>query len=262
MGRYIRIYRELLRLNLSALLAYRSNFVNSVVASIAWGVFSLISIILLTYRTQSVFGWTREEILLLTGAYSVLIGIFHTLFSRNFERFSRLVLYGQLDAVLVKPVDTQFLVSFWLVNYAGLFRVIVGAAFIIYLLHALTITIPVSVGAVFLLFLIAGVLLLYSVWFLAATLTIWFPRLTNIVDVMYTVSGISRLPREMYQQLSWYIFLFLLPLTFIVITPVRALIGNVTPTDSIGLVSFAFILFFLSRKFWQFALRFYTSASS
>src|SRR3972149_8688112 len=90
MGKYVRIYRDLLRLNLSSLVAYRSNFVNSVVSSTAWGVFSLVSIVLLTYRVQSVFGWTREEILLLTGVYSVVIGVFHTLFSRNFVRFSRL----------------------------------------------------------------------------------------------------------------------------------------------------------------------------
>ena len=262
MDRYVRIYRELLRLNLSSLVAYRSNFVNSVVSSTAWGVFSLVSIVLLTYRVQSVFGWTREEILLLTGVYSVVIGVFHTLFSRNFERFSRLVLYGTLDSVLVKPIDTQFLISFWLVNYAGLFRVVVGAAFIVYLLHALAIAVPASAVAVFSLFLIAGVLLLYSVWFLAATITIWYPRLTNIVDVMYTFSSISRFPREMYQQLSWYIFLFLLQLTFIIVTPVRVLVGKLTPADTIGLVSFAAILFFLSRKFWKFALRFYTSASS
>jgi ABC-2 type transport system permease protein len=126
----------------------------------------------------------------------------------------------------------------------------------------LAITVPASAVAVFSLFLIAGVLLLYSVWFLAATITIWYPRLTNIVDVMYTFSSISRFPREMYQQLSWYIFLFLLPLTFIIVTPVRVLVGKLTPADTIGLVSFAAILFFLSRKFWRFALRFYTSASS
>jgi ABC-2 type transport system permease protein len=111
-------------------------------------------------------------------------------------------------------------------------------------------------------FLIAGILLLYSAWFIASTVTIWFPRLTNIVDVMYTVSGMSRLPREMYQQLAWYVFLFLMPLTFVIVTPTRALIGKLTLVDDIGIVSFAVVFFLLSRKFWHYALRFYTSASS
>lgn len=262
MGRYIRIYRELLRLNLEALLAYRSNFINSVLSSIAWGIFSLLTIIFLTYRTQTVFGWTREEILLLTGAYSILIGVFHTLFSRNFERFSRLVLFGQLDSILVKPIDPQFLVSFWQVNYAGIFRVLIGSAYIIYLVRTLGIHVPILVFVGFLFFLFTGILLLYSMWFIASTITIWFPRLTNIVDVMYTISSISRFPREVYQQLSWYIFLFLAPLTFIIVTPVRTLLQDATLGDSAGLIAFSIALFVISRKFWRFALRYYTSASS
>jgi ABC-2 type transport system permease protein len=192
----------------------------------------------------------------------MLIGVFHTLFSRNFERFSRLVLYGALDSVLVKPIDPQFLVSFWQVNYAGLFRVLIGGAYMVYLVRTLAINVPATAFIGFVFFLFTGIILLYSIWFIASTITIWYPRLTNIVDVMYTISSMSRFPREMYQQLAWYLFLFLAPLTFIIVTPVRSLLRNAAPAEYIGLVAFSFVFFFVSRKFWKYALRFYTSASS
>src|SRR3990170_3576317 len=212
MARYIRIYQTLLHLNISALTAYRANFTTNVTSSITWALFSIFSIVLLTARTSEVFGWRREEILFLTAAYSILIGIFHMVFSKNFERFSRLVYYGQLDGILLKPVDSQFLVSFWLVNYASLFRIIFGVGFAAYLIHQYHIPVsPVSVVG-FIVLVGVGLLLLYSVWFLVASLTIWYPRLSNIVQFMYSVSGMMRYPQEMYRQFAWYIFLFLLPI--------------------------------------------------
>ena len=76
MKRYLKIYLSLLRINLIALFSYRANFINSTISSFIWGLFSVISILLLTSRTNSFFGWTRSEIIILAAVYSFLIGIF------------------------------------------------------------------------------------------------------------------------------------------------------------------------------------------
>ena len=262
MKSYLRLYKTLLRLNFSNILAYRVNFTTNIIASVSWGLFSIFSIVLITSRTSSIFGWKREEILLLTAIYSVLIGVFHMLFSKNFERFSNLVYYGQLDSLLVKPVDSQFLISFWLVNYTSVFRILLGVAYTGYLLYTYQMTVSVGSAVWFIFLLIVGLCLLYSVWFVAVTLTIWFPRLTNIVFFMYSVSGLTRYPQEMYRQLAAYVFLFLMPITLVVTTPTKALVQKLSPTEGFMLVGFACVLFWISRKFWKFALRYYTSASS
>src|SRR5574341_269965 len=126
MKSYLGLYKTLLHLNAENLLASRANFTTNVISSVSWGLFSIFSIMLITGQANAIFGWRREEILLLTAIYSILIGVFHMLFSKNFERFSNLIYYGQLDGLLVKPVDSQFLVSFWLVNYTSIFRIVLG----------------------------------------------------------------------------------------------------------------------------------------
>lgn len=262
MKSYIRLYNTLLHLNAENLLAYRANFTTNVISSVSWGLFSIFSIMLITGRANAIFGWRREEILLLTAIYSILIGVFHMLFSKNFERFSNLVYYGQLDGLLVKPVDSQFLVSFWLVNYTSIFRILLGLVYTAYLLYAYQMPIHPAGVVSFVLLLVVGLSLLYSIWFLAVTLTIWFPRLTNIVFFMYSVSGLTRYPQEMYRQLAGYIFLFLLPITLVVTMPTRALVQKFSAIDAMMLVGFAVGLFGISRLFWKFALRYYTSASS
>lgn len=262
MKHYIRIYWTLMRLNFSALVAYRGNFINNMLSSVIWAIFSLLTIYLLTLNVTSMFGWKKEEILLLSGMYGIVIGIFHTLYSRNFSRFSRIIHLGELDVLLLKPVDTQFLMSYWIVNYTALLRVVVGITFVAYLvttyhMHITAIAVLTSIVGIFI-----ATLLLYAIWYIVMTSSIWFSNLYNLVDVLFQVTNISRFPQDMFRELSAYLFWFLLPLTFVITTPAKVLLLRASTGDVIGLVGFATLLFIASRKFWKFALRFYASASS
>lgn len=262
MKRYIRVYTQLWKMSFRALLVYRANFLNSLMASLSWGIFSVLSILLLTSQTNSIYGWSKSDIILLTCGYQILIGFFHTLFSRNFERMAEVINWAQLDAFLIKPLDSQFALSVWQVNYTSIIRIILGIAFAIFFIRSSMIY-TTAMGILLFAFLLGvGLILLYSLWFIVATLIIWFPRMSNVIELMYTVSGISRYPGEMYRNALGLGFFFLLPVTLIVTTPVRFLVAKVTPQDSILLMVFAFVFLFISRKFWKFALRFYSSASS
>jgi ABC-2 type transport system permease protein len=262
MKKYLNIYRALLRLNFSALVVYRANVINNIVGSTVWGVFSLASIFLLTARTTSVFGWTRYEILLLSGVYGLFMGIYHTLFSRNFERLTYLIRLGMLDAILTKPVDSQFLVSTSIINYSGIIRILLGSAFTWYIISAAHIAVTLPIIGVFCIGIVIGLLLLYSLWFIVATLIIWYPDLSNLIEFLYSTSGIGRYPREMYMNVNQFLFLFILPLTFMIIAPTKILLTKLTVFDALGLLIFAGVFFAGSRFFWKFALRSYTSASS
>lgn len=262
MKRYVTVYAQLWKMSLQSLLIYRANFVNSLLASFSWGVFSVVSILLLTSKTNNVYGWSKNDLLLLTLGYQVLIGVFHTLFSRNFERMADIINLAQLDSFLVKPLDSQFMLSMWRVNYTSMIRIVLGILLIGYYTKIAGIEMGVSTIALFALLLVIGLILLYSLWFIAATLIIWYPRMSNVIELMYTVSGFSRYPGEMYKNALGQAFYVLLPLTLVVTIPIKFLISKVTTGDIVLLFIFAVGLWVVSRTFWKFALRFYTSASN
>ena len=262
MKHFLNVYKVLLHLNFAALVAYRSNFINSAISSIGWGILSIVSIILVTSYTTSVFGWRREELLILTGAYGITIGVFHLIFSRNFEQLAHTIHKGELDVILVKPIDSQFYVSVWRVSYTSLFRILIGIVFTLHMINQIHAELKLINVLGFFVLLVIGILLLYSLWFIVTTFTLWFTRLSNLVDFMFNVANIARFPQEMYHQLVWYVFLFLLPITLIVSTPTKVLLEKALAGDVVLVVLFSFSLFLISRKFWKFALRYYTSASS
>lgn len=262
MMRYIRVYLTLMRLNLSSLIVYPANFYNSLIATVAWSFFSLYSIVLLTTGVRVVFGMTRGEILLLNGVYGMIIAIFHVLFSYNFARFSSVIHKGELDSVLLKPIDSQFLLSFWLFGWVSISRILISVVYVAVLIDQLGITVGFTDYIVF--FVLGGcaILLLYSLWYMVITLTIWFTRTSNLVELMFNITGVARYPKAMFAQSAQIVPLFLFPILLMINTPARVYLHRVSTFDAAMLIILAGTFFVISRKFWRFALRFYTSASS
>lgn len=262
MKRYFSVYRMLLRMNFSMLVGYRENFYNSLLASLAWGSFSLYSIVLLTSKSSMIFGWKREEMLLLNGVYGIIISLFHMQFSKNFERFSEIIHMGQLDSILVKPMDSQFLVSFWLFGYASISRTIIATGYTVYVASMMHIPFSLSRIAGFMTLAVLGLVTLYSIWFIIITFTVWFTRLHNLTELMFTITGAARYPQEIMRQMNQYIFLFLFPITLIITLPTKAYLNRLGSGEFVAIGILSGVLFVSSRAFWRFALRSYTSASS
>ncbi|MFZ5844841.1 MAG: ABC transporter permease [Patescibacteria group bacterium] len=262
MRKYVSVYQQLLKVNFAALTAYRANFINSVISSLAWGFFSLYSIVVLTSRVNSAYGWRREELLFLNGMYGIIVGIFHMFLSINMRRFSRVIHHGELDFILAKPIDPQFAMSLWLVDYTMILRIIMA------FLYATWIATQFHLGLSFAhlilmgVFSLASLLLLYSLWFAVLTILIWFTNLTNLVVLMFSFESLARFPREMSWQLASYFLFIVFPLTLVVNTPARAYLGRLEGWEGLVLIGIASGLFILARTFWRFALRYYTSASS
>lgn len=258
--RYIRIYKTLLKLNFSYLIAYKSNMGNSILANSVWGFFSLLLIVILTSKTPSVFGWTRNELFLLFGVYNIFTSVFQFFFTRGFDRFSETINRGRLDYLLLKPVDSQFLISFSYANFPVLLRIFLGGGFIVYVLIQMHYFPTLIQCFVTLVLMLSSIIVLYSIWYIVSTCLVWWSSLSNLVGLMYEINGATRYPQEMYRSVSPILFYTVLPLTLVATIPTQALIGKATISNMFLLIFFAVFLFFVSRVFWKYALKFYTSA--
>jgi ABC-2 type transport system permease protein len=89
---------------------------------------------------------------------------------------------------------------------------------------------------------------------------IWYTNLSNIIDLMVVMMGTGRYPREIASNVAMPVIVFL-PFLLVVNVPVKILLGRGNLLEFAGFSIFAVSLFLLSRWFWKFALRFYTSAS-
>src|SRR5579871_1430961 len=231
MKHYIKIYLKLLQLSWATLIIYRSNFLNSILSSLVWSFFNIFAIVVLTSRTSSVFGWTRNELITLVACSNILLGMFYFLFSPNFYTFSQIVNLGKLDSILIKPLDSQFAISLWQSSYQSLSRTIFGIIVVCFMLSQMHLHITLFTIIMFLCLLLFGLVLQYSIWFSVITLTMWFTTLSNLNDLLYNTNDFARFPPEMFRGGKELLYFIIFPFTLIVVVPVKSLLQKATVVD-------------------------------
>jgi ABC-2 type transport system permease protein len=223
----------------------------------------LSTVVLTTRHVKSVFGYSPSELLALGAIQVIFLGFFHALFAKNMDEFPNTINKGKLDSILLKPIDDQYTVSFFIIRPAIMVRVLIGIGTLMYLSSSGRIEVHSAFNILlFSVLLIASEFLIYSIWFIVATTLIWFPTMENIIELLYNINTTSRYPYEFYREVALTVALFSFPFSIALAIPLKALTGRVTVGEICILLLSTFIFLFLSRRFWKWSLRHYTSASN
>ena len=107
-------------------------------------------------------------------------------FMTNADEFSELIRTGGLDFALLKPIDTQFLVSLRKIEWASLANFVVAAVLMAYALPRVE-GFQLTVWQVLLypVYVVAGIGILYSLTIVLAAPSVWLGR--NHVDLRFLV---------------------------------------------------------------------------
>ncbi len=260
MKRYWRVLRLFWSTAIAAELEYRVNFLISTFTSFGGLIGSLFSLFLF-YQTGYTFtGWRWEEALIVVGVFTLLEGFSSTFLAPNLNRIVRHVQEGTLDFVLLKPISSQFWLSAHTVSPWGLPDIIFGIITILYAGNRLGIGARAYLLSV--IPLIFGFAILYSLWFMLGATSIWFVKIYNVTEVLRGLLEAGRYPMAAYPVAYRFFFTFIVPVAFLTTIPAEAMLGRVQIGATIVAAALAIALLLVSRFFWRFALRFYTSASS
>jgi ABC-2 type transport system permease protein len=245
---------------IAAELEYRLNFVIASVSSLANLVGSLFGLFLF-YRTGYQFtDWSWQAALLVLGLFTILQGVAATVFIPNLNRIVRYVEQGTLDFVLLKPISSQFWLSLRQLSPWGVPDILFGTGLILYASGQLTLSWQnLGFGVILLAF---GTVILYSLWFMLGATSIWFVKIYNVTEVLKGFLEAGRYPVVAYPAIYRVFFTFVIPVAFLTTIPAEAMLGRLSVFWLVADLTLAIALLWLSHRFWQFALRFYASASS
>jgi len=260
MGRYLHVLKLFWGAAIEAELEYRINFLLAALSSLGNLTGSLFGLFLF-YRTGYTFaGYSWEEALVVLGIFTILQGFSSTFLAPNLSRIVDRVQQGTLDFVLLKPISSQFWLSVNTVSPWGIPDIIFGVVLLLYSGNKL----GLRIGNYFLtaIPLFFGTISLYSIWFMLGAMSIWFVKIYNVTEVLRGLLEAGRFPMTAYPPAYRFFFTFVVPVAFLTTVPAEAMLGkgDMVWIGGAGILAIALLL--ASRYFWQFALRFYTSASS
>jgi ABC-2 type transport system permease protein len=275
---YARVFLTFARNSLVRDLTFRTNFLLQCVSSMSWMLMNLGFYLLVFTHTQQITDWDKYEFFVFIATTWLVNSLVQTFFMSNMEEFSELIRTGNLDFALLKPIDTQFLVSLHKIDWSSLIDFLAGCVLlglsVVRLMHRPDNPLALSPLAIllYMFYVLCGVAILYSLMISLAATSIWLGRNQTLYDFWFYITNFSRYPMEIYRgpwgdPLRW-LFTFIVPVLIVVNVPARVMAQPLFPKSSLGwqLALFAVLatVASLAASRWLFrqAVLRYRSASS
>ncbi len=264
MRRYIDIYSIMLRNSLIREMSFKANFLLWLIVEVLWFCGQIVFFSIIFGQVDRIGDWTKWEVVLLVGTHQIIAQLFQAFFFVNVANIPELVRTGKLDSLLVLPIDSQFAVSTKQFGLDSVINAALGGLVVCFSLARLGIVPgPMSI----LLYLTAlgfGVAVHYSIMLSLAAVSFWIVRAQGLVYGYFNFLNIARYPDVIYPRLFRFVFGWIIPVVIVANIPARLLIKSLGQPGRLmlQLVIASTIVFWLSRVFWRFALRHYSSASS
>lgn len=210
-------------------------------------------------RTRLVEGYNLDQIVFFFLTFN-LVDIIAQLLFREVYRFRPLIVSGDFDLILVKPINP-------------LLRVLLGGAdpldtltliplFGLLFIFATKLG-PGTFDILLYIFLVFNAVLIATAFHIAVlALGILTTAVDHTIMIYRDFTSMGRIPVDFYNQFLRAVLTFVLPVGIMMTVPVKALMGILSPPMILYSFLFGIVFLWSALKFWNLALKNYSSASS
>ena len=258
----IKLISVFLKVNLQIAFAYRADTLVNLFINLMWLGWELIGLRIIFSNTDTLSGWGPGELIALLGVFRLVNLLMASVIWPATEKFNTSVRDGSLDYTLIQPVNSLFLITFS--------RIIVWRVWELLLAFALVIIgINMSGGVpslasifYFLILVVSGTLVIYSLWIVLIALTFWFIKFDNNVTILQALMDSGRYPATIYPPWLRLIITYLIPIAVATTVPLQGLRGDLTGAQVLIFVLIGLITFWIATRIWKAGVRQYSGASS
>lgn len=209
--------------------------------------------------TGSLAGYSSDQIIFFYLSFNFIDVLVQFLY-REVYRFRPMIIKGDFDLVLMKPIS-------------ALFRVLMGGADVIDMITIPPLVIlliiygirlhPTFIGLIgYLALLINGFLIATAFSISILALAIITLEIDHAIMIYKDVTNLGKLPIDIYKEPLKSFITYLIPVGVMMTLPAKTLMGLSSFWSIIAAFVVGIISIFLALRFWKFALTKYTSASS
>ncbi|MBM3209098.1 hypothetical protein FJZ40_02295 [Candidatus Shapirobacteria bacterium] len=211
--------------------------------------------------TQNLAGYNREQVIFFYLVFN-LIDIMVQFLFRGVYQFRFSVVAGNYDIDLLKPLPSFFRPVFGWTDILDFITLIpLWIYFLLFIFSHHLFTSSTSL-VLFLLLFINSLVLGFAFHLFVCAVCVLTTEIDHLVWVYRDLTNMARFPTDIYQKGIQYILTFTIPVVILITVPAKALLGLL----SWQWIAFSFLItgLFLwgSLKFWKYALKQYSSASS
>ena len=208
-------------------MSYRFNFIVQAISLVAWSGVNLALVGFLFQKVPAIQGWEFGQVLL-------IYGIAHTAFGLSFMCCcnllwlpSRYIVEGQLDRLLVRPMDPFLQLLMEEASAEDLVFSLMGVAIITYALHELGKPFAAATVLLTMLMVLSGSAVFAGIMTIASCASFWLKDRVGLMGPMIDATEqTSRYPITIYPTWLRLLLSTILPFAFVAFYPAQALAGR------------------------------------
>lgn len=260
--KYLRLTALMMKNCLVREMQFKANFLVRLFTEFMWLFMQFVYIEVMYGQTNTIVGWTKWDMVVLAGTNYCIAQLFEAFFYENCMKLVDQIRQGDLDFNLIKPINTQFLVSLRYTDYASMVNSLVGLGVVAYGLHRMGSAVTFPGALLFAALLVNGILIYYAILFILSSWTFWIGRSSNLMELYWQFGQFSRYPGDIYPWLLRMALKTVMPMLVVATFPAQVLVHGLESGWALYGLALGGVFLLLTAWVWRRGLQRYRSASS
>lgn len=217
--RYLRLYRVLITQFFKVILQSKVDFLMGLLGFFLTQVMGIAFLYLVFQQIPSLQGWTLDQLIFIYGFAQIPRGIDHLLTDNIWLVAWRLVINGDFDRYMLRPMNIFFQVIAEKLQPDALGELLIGTILVAISLGKGIVIVDARHILLFVVSVLAGALIYTSIKLFFASLAFWVKISGPFLQVAYEMADFAKYPTEIYAKAIRFIITWVIPFAFVAYLP-------------------------------------------
>lgn len=219
MKRYLRLYRVLTIQFIKTIMQSKVDFLIGLLGFFFTQIMGIAFLYLVFQQIPSLQGWTLDQLIFIYGFAQIPRGIDH-LFADNIWLVAwRLVINGEFDRYMLRPMNVLFQVIAEKLQPDALGELLVGSILVAISISKGIVIIDAAHIILFFVSILAGALIYTSIKLFFASFAFWLKISGPFLQFAYEMSDFAKYPTEIYAKGIKFLVTWVIPFAFVAYLP-------------------------------------------
>ncbi len=217
--RYLRLYRALISQFFKMVVQSKVDFLMGLFGFFFTQIAGILFLYLVFEQIPDLKGWSLEQLVFIYGFAQIPRGVDH-LFTDNLWMVAwRLVVTGDFDRYMLRPMNVFFQVIAEKLQPDALGELLVGTILVVYSALRGVVVLDAVHLVLFGVSVLAGALIYTSIKLLFASLAFWIKRSGPFLQLAYEMAEFAKYPTEIYAKALRFVITWVIPFAFVAYLP-------------------------------------------
>lgn len=260
--RYMRLYRVMIAQFFKTVLQSKVDFLMGLFGFFFTQLSGIVFLYLVFEQIPSLQGWTLDQLIFIYGFAQIPRGIDHLLTDNLWLVAWRLVINGDFDRYMLRPMNVFFQVIAEKLQPDALGELLVGTILVIRSVVKGVVVMDAAHIVLFCISVLAGALIYTSIKLFFASLAFWIKRSGPFLQLAYEMANFAKYPTGIYAKGIQFIITWVIPFAFVAYLPASFFLG-IANVSVIGIeCAIALLFWMIAYSVFRKGIRIYESVGN